>query len=97
MFVDHLSRIVVVPLTRDEIVFRLHHRAPRQIERFASGNARMRPVHHPGDNKPVPATERRIDRKTAVLDVGQQMGEIALKRKNTVVLTEGVDKRGIRR
>ena len=95
MFVDHLSRIVVVALVGDEIVFRLHHRAPRQIERFASGNARMRPVHHPGDNKPVPAAERRVDRKTAFLDVGQKMGAIALKRKDTVVLAERIDKPGI--
>jgi hypothetical protein len=39
--------------------------------------------------------QRRVDGKTAVLDVGQQMGEIALKRKDTVVLAERIDKRGI--
>ncbi|KAI3490287.1 hypothetical protein L1887_45746 [Cichorium endivia] len=96
MFVDHLSRIVVVALVGDEIVFRLHHRTSRQFERLASGNARMRPVHDPGHSKPVSAAQRRIDGKTAMLDVGQQMGEIALKRENPVMLAKRIDKRGIR-
>jgi hypothetical protein len=31
-----------------------------------------------------------------MLDVGQQMGEIALKRENPVMLAKRIDKRGIR-
>jgi hypothetical protein len=53
-------------------------------------------VHHPGHNKAVFTAQRWIDGKTAVFDVRQQMGEIALKRKDTVVLAERIDKRGIR-
>lgn len=91
MFVDHLSRIVVVALTRDKTLFRVHHRTARQFERVPSGDARVRPVHHPGHNKAVFTAQRWIDGKTAVFDIRQQMGEIALKRKDTVVLAERID------
>lgn len=96
MFIDHLSGVVIVPLAHNQVIFRVHHGTARQLKRISPGNARMRPVHCPGDDKTTVATQRRVDGKAAVVHVSQQMGKVALERKQPVMLTEGIDKRGVR-
>ncbi|MNC84062.1 hypothetical protein D3C75_1383790 [compost metagenome] len=53
-------------------------------------------MHNPRDNETAVTEQRRINGKTAIFNIGQQMGEIALERENPVMLAERIDKRGIR-
>ena len=95
MFVNHLSGIVVIPLANYAIVAHVYHRAARQLAHCPPGNTRVRPVHHPGNNKAIALLQRCIDGKAAPLDVSQQVSEIALNREQPAVFAKGIDKRGI--
>ena len=95
MFVNHLSGIVVIPLANNAIVAHVYHGAARQLSHCTPGNTRVRPVHHPGDHKAIALLQRRINGKATVLDVSQQVGEIALDREHPAMFAKGIDKRGI--
>lgn len=47
------------------------------------------------DHKAIALLQRRINGKATVLDVSQQVGEIALDREHPAMFAKGIDKRGI--
>ena len=53
-------------------------------------------MHRPGDDEALPAVQRGINGKTTLLNVRQQVDEVTLDRKQTLMLAKRIDKRGIR-